>query len=104
MARTAPDTGWLTPNDTRGDVNATFLNPFVSYITKTKTTFSFSPELTYDWESEQWVAPLNFSVAQLLIVGKKPISVFGGVRVYAAKPDFGPEWGLRFGVTLLFPK
>ena len=91
-------------DDARSDVNATFLNPFVSYLTKTKTTFSFSPELTYDWESGQWVAPLNFSVAQLLVVGKKPISVSGGVRVYAATPDFGPKWGLRFGVTLLVPK
>jgi hypothetical protein len=27
-----------------------------------------------------------------------------GPRVYADKPDGGPDWGLRFAVTLLFPK
>ena len=92
-------------DDARGDVNATFINPFVSYITRTKTTFAVSPELTYDWEGSQWIAPdINFTVSQLLLVGRRPISVFAGVRAYAEAPTGGPEWGVRFGVTLLFPK
>jgi len=91
-------------DDSRADVNATFVNPFVSYITKTKTTFGISPELTYDWESEQLIAPINLTVSQLLLINKKPISVGGGVRFYAEGPSGGPEWGLRFVVTLLFPK
>lgn len=40
-------------DDARGEVNSTFLNPFLTYITSTKTTFTASPELTYDWETEQ---------------------------------------------------
>jgi hypothetical protein len=91
-------------DDTRADVNATFVNPFVSYITKTKTTFGISPELTYDWAGEQLIAPINFTVSQLLLINRKPISVGGGVRFYAEGPSGGPEWGLRFAVTLLFPK
>jgi hypothetical protein len=91
-------------DDARNDVNATFINPFVSYLLPSKTTLSLSPELTYDWENEQWIAPINFVVSQLLIVGKRPISVFVGVRGYAEAPPRGPEWGVRFGVTLLFPK
>jgi hypothetical protein len=27
-----------------------------------------------------------------------------GPRYYADKPDGGPEWGVRFTVTFLFPK
>ena len=27
-----------------------------------------------------------------------------GVKYYAEKPSGGPDWGLRFGVTLLYPK
>jgi hypothetical protein len=27
-----------------------------------------------------------------------------GAKYYAEKPDGGPDWGLRFTVTLLFPK
>jgi len=26
------------------------------------------------------------------------------VRYYAEKPEDGPDWGLRFATTLLFPK
>lgn len=27
-----------------------------------------------------------------------------GGRTYLVRPDHGPDWGLRFVVTLLFPK
>jgi hypothetical protein len=88
----------------RADVNATFLQPFVSYTTKTFTTFGFNTESTYDWENSQWTVPLNLLVSQLLKIGKQPIQLQLGGRYYPEKPDGGPEWGLRFTVTLLFPK
>lgn len=89
----------------RTDVSATFLQPFVSYITKTKTTLGLSTESTYDWESEQWAVPLNLTVNQLLKIGSQVIQVGGGVRYWADSPEFGPnEWGARFQVTFLFPK
>ncbi len=91
-------------DDNRDDVNATFLQPFVSYITDTKTTFSLNLETTYDWNQSQWNVPVNFVVSQLVKIGDQPVQFFGGVRYYLDKPDGGPEWGLRFGVTFLFPK
>ncbi len=75
----------------------------MSYVTSSKTTITLSPELTYDWESEEWLAPVNFVVSQLMTIGKQPLQVGGGVRYYFDKPEGGPEWGLRFAVTLLFP-
>ncbi|MDQ3563443.1 MAG: transporter [Pseudomonadota bacterium] len=86
------------------DVNATFLQPFVSYTTKTFTTFGLNTESTYDWENNQWTAPLNLQVSQLLKLGKQPIQLTLGGRYYAEKPEGGPDWGLRFVVTFLFPK
>ena len=85
-------------------VNATFLQPFVSYITPTKTTFTFNSESTYDWGSKAWNIPLNFVVSQLLKIGDQPVQFFAGVRYYVETPEGGPDWGLRFGLTLLFPK
>lgn len=85
-------------------MNATFLQPFVSYITASKTTFSINAESTYDWEGDQWTVPVNCSVSQLFKAGGHPFQIFGGVRYYVEKPGGGPEWGVRFGVTLLFPK
>ena len=90
--------------DSRADVSATFLQPFVSYTTKTYTTFGLNTESTYDWEAEQWTVPINLTVSQLLKLGKQPISLQLGGRYYAEKPDGGPDWGLRFTVTFLFPK
>jgi hypothetical protein len=91
-------------DDARSSINATFLQPFVSYITPTKTTFTVNSESTYDWVGEQWTVPLNFQVAQLLKLGEQPAQIFAGVRYFAEAPANGPEWGLRFGVTLLWPK
>jgi hypothetical protein len=90
--------------DDRDDVNATFLQPFVSYTTKTFTTIGVNTESTYDWKHSQWTVPLNFTMAQLVKIGPQPIQFTLGGRPYAERPDGGPDWGLRFAVTLLFPK
>jgi hypothetical protein len=91
--------GWGAQN-----VNSTFLQPFVSYTTKTFTTFGVNTESTYDWQGRQWTVPLNFTVSQLLKIGNTPIQFQVGGRYYAEAPDGGPDWGLRFTVTFLFPK
>lgn len=48
--------------------------------------------------------PLNLQVSQLLKLGNQPIQLTLGGRYYAEKPEGGPDWGLRFVVTFLFPK
>lgn len=67
---------WSYAGDSsRADVNATFLNPFLSYTTKKFTTFGINTESVYDWENRQWTVPLNATVSQLLKIGKQPISL-----------------------------
>lgn len=91
-------------DNARDEVNATFLQPFVSYITQTKTTFTLSAESTYDWEHEQWSVPLNAIISQMFKIGSQPMQASLGARCYAEGPDGGPEWGIRAGLTLLFPR
>lgn len=92
-------------NEDRAYISSTFLQPFVSYITKTKTTLGLNTESTYDWRSEQWSVPVNMTVAQLLKIGPQIIQVGVGARYWADSPDNGPEdWGGRAYVTFLFPK
>jgi hypothetical protein len=91
--------------DDRADISATFIQPFISYVTKTKTTIGLNLESTYDWENKQWAVPVNFTVNQLLKVGSQIIQVGGGIRYWAESPDGGPEdWGGRLQLTFLFPK
>ena len=100
---TASDAGDAS-DGSGGQVNATFIQPFVSYTTKTFTTFGLNTESTYDWSNSQWTVPLNVSVSQLLKLGKQPIQLSLGAKYYADGPSGGPDWGLRFAVTFLFPK
>ena len=89
----------------RADISATFLQPFVTYITPRQTTFAVNTESTYDWENEQWSVPLNFTVNQLLRIGNQLVQVGGGIRYWVDAPDAGPEgWGFRMQFTLLYPK
>lgn len=89
----------------RGDINATFLQPFVSYTTPSAVTFTANSETTYDWESEQWAVPLNLVVTKVTKIGNQLVSVGGGVRYWVESTDNGPEGlGVRVMFTLLYPK
>jgi hypothetical protein len=89
--------------DARADINATFLQPFVSYGTRQGTTLSLNTESTYDWTAREWTVPINLSVSQLVRIGHQPVSFAAAGRYYADKPAGGPDWGLSFTFTLLFP-
>lgn len=87
----------------RADINQTFLQPFFAYATPRHTTFALNTEAAYDWTGEQWTVPVNVMVSQLVRIGKMPVSFQLGYRYYAEKPAGGPDWGLRFGITFVFP-
>lgn len=92
-------------DDNRADVSATFVQPFVNYITPSKTTFALNLESTYDWETSNWSVPVNATASQLLQIGNQPVQIGGGVRYWLDTPANGPErWAFRLQLTLLFPK
>ena len=81
-----------------------FLQPFLSKGLGKGRTVTVNFESTYNWDSEQWTVPLNVSYSKVSRIGKQLVSYQGGVRYYVETPDGGPEWGLRFVFTLLYPK
>jgi hypothetical protein len=92
-------------DDERSDINATFIQPFLSYTTPSAWTYTLNSESTYDWESEQWSVPVNGVVSKVTRFGDQLVSLGGGVRYWAESSDGGPEgFGVRFIVTLLYPK
>ena len=78
--------------------------PFLGYTTSRQTTYLAKLQSTYNWETRELTAPVNLGVAQLVKVGKVPVQFELGGRYYLDAPTDGPEWGLRFKVTLLFPR
>lgn len=92
-------------DDTRDPVNATSLQPFFSYTTKTHTTVGAYTETAYDWHGEQWSVPLIVQAGQMLKIGPQIFQLAVAGKYWAAAPDNGQKpWGLRVQLTLLFPK
>ncbi len=91
--------------DDRDEVNATLLQPFLTYITPTKTTLALNTESTYDWEADEWSVPINFNVLQLAKIGPQIFQVGVGARYWADSPEgAADDWGFRAQLTFLFPK
>jgi hypothetical protein len=84
-----------------------FLQPFLAYTTKTHTTFTLSTEASANWNNDpgdaKWTVPLIFQISQILKIGKQPISLQIGGKYYTDSPRYGPDWGVRFNLTLLYP-
>src|SRR5438477_9425320 len=93
--------------DHRSSLSQMFVQPFLAYTTKTHTTFTLSSESTANWnassENGKWTVPVIFQISQILKIGKQPISIQIGGKYYADSPRYGPDWGVRFALTLLYP-
>ena len=88
----------------RSDVNATFLQPFLGYTWPNGYSVNVNTESTYDWDTDQWTVPINLTASKVVNIGNQALSLGLGGRYYAESPRGGPDWGLRFAVTFLFPR
>jgi hypothetical protein len=91
----------------RSSLSQMFVQPFINYTTATHTTFGIDTETTADWNASsdngKWTVPVIVTISQILKIGKQPISIGISGKYYADTPRYGPNWGARFIVTLLFP-
>lgn len=89
----------------RGEISATFFQPFFSRTTPSLWTYTVNLETTYDWERDQWSVPFNSVATKLTSWGSQRVSIGGGLRYWLEGPDGGPEGlGARAILTFLFPK
>ena len=93
--------------DTGGaaDISSLFMQPFLSKSIGKGRTIALNTETTYNWKSKEWLIPVNLMYARVSKVGKQMVSNQIGVKAYLKTPyGNGPDWGLRYTLTLLFPK
>ena len=91
-------------NGSKANLNATFVQPFVSYTTRNAWTISLNTESSYDWVADRWAVPINLSVGKVTKLGNQLLSLGAGVRYWVDGPESGPHgWGVRAVATLLFP-
>ncbi len=102
----------------RGEINASFLQPFLSYTTKNAVTLAVSVDASGNWrlynpgpggslvraDGTQWTVPIMFTASKLTRFGPFPMSIGGGVGWFATGPDGGPSWRLRTTGTILLPR
>lgn len=87
------------------DINASYVEPWVSYAADFGTTFSLSAETAYDWNGSSWTIPLVATADHLFPNGPVPFALGGAVRYWAESEDNGPQdISFRLQVTLLFPQ
>jgi hypothetical protein len=89
--------------DSRDDVSASFLQPFLSVGLGRGYNVTTTSEASYDWKQDQWTIPLNLFGAKVFKAGKQQMQIQLGGAYFVESPDGGPEWGLRAKLTLLFP-
>lgn len=91
-------------SDVAGTANNTFWQPFVSYVTSNAWTFTLNTQSTFNWDTRRAQNPVNFTVSKLSKIGEVPVSYSIGARYFATSVPGGPTgWGVRAGLTFLFP-
>ena len=95
---------WSFAKEDKTEINASFVQPFVSYITPKKLTYYVNTESTYNWDTKDWSVPINFGANQLMKVGNQIMQVGGGLRYWAESSEMGPKgWGVRVNIVFVFP-
>ena len=55
-------------------------------------------------DGTQWTVPIHVTATKLTKFGPFPMSIGGGVGVFADAPNGRPDWRLRLVGTLLLPR
>jgi len=92
---------------------------FVNYNLPDGWYLTTSPIVTANWKADRggdvWTVPIGGGFGKLFRLGqilplegspmaKLPINAQIGAYGNVVKPEFGPEWQLRFQIQFLFPK
>jgi hypothetical protein len=102
----------------RGDVSASFVQPFLTYTTKGALTIGLNAEASGNWrlyeaaedgslrekDGTDWTIPVNVTVTKLTKFGPLPMSIGGGVGIFVETPSGKPDWRLRLVATILLPR
>jgi hypothetical protein len=89
------------------DVSAFLVQPFINYNLTNHWYITTSPIITANWEAsggDRWIVPLGGGVGKIFKLGKLPANAQLAAYANVVKPDFGPDWQLRFQFQFLFPK
>lgn len=87
----------------RGDVSATFFQPFVGKNFPGGYALTLNTELLQNWEADATVGTLHLVGSKVTSLGGQMIQFFAGPRIPYGNGN-NASWGIRAGLVLLLPK
>lgn len=88
----------------RPDVNQSEVQPFVAWHIGQGRTVSANFDYSYDWTAETWSLPVSLSFSKIVKLGEQTVSLSVGGKYWIDPDRNGPQWGIKAGMTFLFPR
>ena len=99
---------WSTSTSHEASFNNGVLQPFVNYNFPSGFYLTSIPIITANWKAEKsgdiWTVPVGGGVGQIFHLGKLPMNTQFAVYYNVEKPEYGPDWQIRFQIQAMFPK
>ncbi|MDP2393246.1 MAG: hypothetical protein Q8M21_08320 [Methylococcaceae bacterium] len=83
------------------------LRPTINYNLPNGWYLTSSPSIIAVWGEKQanrWLVPVGGGVGKVFSLGDQLMSTSLESYYHVVSPTIGPDWQMRFQVTLLFPK
>lgn len=94
--------------DDRNGVSVMTLRPFVNYNLSHGWFLTSSPSIVASWNADDvnhlWLIPVGGGFGKAFPLGSYGLNTVLEAFYHLKSPPIGPNWQLRFQVTLLFPK
>lgn len=86
----------------RPSVSVTTLQPFATYLLGGGWSLNLTSETSYNWQARAdsgWTIPLTVGGSKVMDFGGRYVNFGVAVVGYPKKPDYAPDWELRFLAT-----
>lgn len=86
----------------RANLSVTTVQPFATYLLGGGWSLNLTSESSYNWQARTgsgWTIPLTAGVSRVVEFGGRYVNFGAAVVGYPKKPDFAPDWELRFAAT-----
>jgi hypothetical protein len=95
-----PNHQWDIGGSGNTDISLTSIQAFYTYLPGGGWNVGSGPTITYDWEAEQWMVPLQINAGKTVAINGRPWKFSVELNYYVEKSDaFGPEWMLSINIA-----
>lgn len=88
----------------RKDANAMILQPFVTYQLGNGWFVRSQPQMFFNWKTGEQTLPLDLGLGRVFRIDRQNVSWFVEPFWNITHDGPSPEYGITFGVTLLYPE